>query len=439
MTSPSPSSPPDSYAVIGGEGFLGSALISALSSAYGPSRVASFGLTQRTFTPGYRFFRTDITSPSSLSDSLRASGANVVFHTASPHALATPEVWEKVNVGGTKAVVQACREAGVRKLVFTSSMTVVYETGVGLKNVDERQPVLGLDEEEASYAGTKARAEKIVLEANGKDGLLTCALRLGGIIGPGDRQVLPGFIGVYKAGQSAFQMGSNQNLFDFVTLRNVVHAHLLAAERLGAPPLDPRELDCRLPPVACTVSRRTLPTSLHPEPVDSAHPPEHADPPLPAARNRFNQFFVHPASDDRVLPPDDPALTVAGQAFFITNGEPVAFWSFARAVYHAYSGQPQRWWDPVVLPGAVGMVFAALSEWVGAAMGKRPEECGVNRKYMAYVLEDMYFDIERARRVLGYEPIESLADGIKSGVEWYKQDEERQRQKQAGAEAVKEK
>ncbi|GAA5982070.1 hypothetical protein JCM11641_004315 [Rhodosporidiobolus odoratus] len=419
----SPSTSPDSFAVIGGEGFLGSALITALTQKHGPSRVASFGLTQRTHTPGYRFFRTDITSFTSILSSLTSSAATTVFHTASPHANATAKVWEQVNVEGTKEVVRACREAGVKKLVFTSSMTVVYEQGVGLKNVDERVPRVGEDGTEATYAGTKAKAEKIVLDSNGKDGLLTCALRLGGIIGPGDRQVLPGFIGVYKAGQSAFQMGSNLNLFDFVTLKNVVHAHLLAAEKLDAPPLDARELESRSQPVACTVGRRVLPTSRYPDVIDSAKPPEglEQDLALPAARNRFDQF--HTTSSSSL---DPSQLSVAGQSFFITNGEPVPFWSFARAVYYAYSNQPQRWWNPIVFPGAVGMFFATMAEAYARVVGREPEEMGVTKKYMAYVLEDMYFDIERARRVLGYEPIESLEEGIKSGVEWYKQDEFKQ-------------
>ncbi|GAA5889861.1 hypothetical protein JCM6882_004344 [Rhodosporidiobolus microsporus] len=427
--SSSSSSLNESFAVIGGEGFLGAALISALHERHPTTHVASFGLTQRHFAPeGYRFFRTDITSLSSLTDSLRASRATTVFHTASPHAMASAEVWEKVNVEGTKLVVQACKEAGVKKLVFTSSMTVVYEEGVPLMNVDERIPMIET-EGEATYAGTKAKAEKIVLDANGQEGLLTCALRLGGIIGPGDRQVLPGFIGVYKAGQSAFQMGDNLNLFDFVTLKNVVHAHLLAAERLDAPPLSPSILNTRIQPVSATVPRRTLPSSRHSDVVDPSNPPSIEDPPLPAGRNRFNQFYD--ASSD-----DSSPLTVAGQAFFITNGEPVTFWSFARAVYHAYSGQPQRWWDPLVFPGSVGMLFATLAEWAGALQGKKPLECGVNRAYMQYVLKDMYFDIERARRILGYESVESLADGIRTGVEWYKADEEKQRRKKA--EAVKE-
>lgn len=210
---------------------------------------------------------------------------------------------------------------------------------------------------------------------------------------PGDRQVLPGFIEVYKSGQSIFQMGDDLNLFDFVTLKNVVHAHLLAADRLDNPQISAKPLVSRLEPVQCTIKRRRLPTSLHQDVVDPSKPPPQADPPLPAMRNRWNQFAC---SDDE--PIDASNLSVAGQAFFITNGEPVTFWTFARAVYFAYSQKPPRWWDPIVLPKSVGMLYAQLSETIGRFQGKKPEDCAVPTAHMQYVLHDLYFDIERVRR-----------------------------------------
>lgn len=129
----------ESFAIIGGEGFVGAAIIHALRTAYPSVPIASFGLTQRTFTPEHRFFRTDITSPQAIAASLAASGANTVFHTASPHHDADLALCEKVNIGGTKAVIEGCWEAGVKKLVFTSTVTVVHE-GQELINIDERLP-----------------------------------------------------------------------------------------------------------------------------------------------------------------------------------------------------------------------------------------------------------------------------------------------------------
>jgi sterol-4alpha-carboxylate 3-dehydrogenase (decarboxylating) len=147
----------ESYAVIGGEGFFGGALIKRLLELHPTSAVASLGLTQRTFSPpSYRFFHTDITSLESIDSSLRNSGATVVFHTASPHATASKELCESVNVVGTRAVIQACRQAGVKKLIFTSSMTVCYE-GEDMRNVDERIPFT--DKQNDWYVATKVRAQ----------------------------------------------------------------------------------------------------------------------------------------------------------------------------------------------------------------------------------------------------------------------------------------
>lgn len=68
----------------------------------------------------------------------------------------------------------------VQKLVFTSSAGVVFN-GQDLINVDERLPFPepSLD----AYNESKAKAEELILQANGKEGLLTVALRPAGIFG----------------------------------------------------------------------------------------------------------------------------------------------------------------------------------------------------------------------------------------------------------------
>jgi len=48
------------------------------------------------------------------------------------------------------------------------------------------------------------------------------------------------------------------------------------------------------------------------------------------------------------------------------------------------------------------MVVAVLCELGGRLVGQKPEECAINQKYMQYVLNDMYFDIERVRLVFFY-------------------------------------
>lgn len=109
------------------------------------------------------------------------SHATVVFHTASPVHGLSPAIYEKVNVVGTQTVIDACQARSVPKLVYTSSAGVVYSGTENIVNVDERidYPAVPLD----AYNDSKAKAEYLVLQANGKEGVLTCALRPAGIFG----------------------------------------------------------------------------------------------------------------------------------------------------------------------------------------------------------------------------------------------------------------
>ncbi|KAM0750736.1 hypothetical protein T439DRAFT_301719 [Meredithblackwellia eburnea MCA 4105] len=408
----------ESYVVIGGEGFLGSTMVRMLTERYPTARVTSTDIVQRHFPEKskWTFYSADLTSLESMSKVFKAVGATTVFHTASPWTGSGAEVCEKVNVQGTQTVVDACIQEGVKKLVYTSSAGTVYN-GVDLINVDERLPLpeKGLD----PYNVTKAKAEAIVLKANGKEGLLTVALRPAGIFGPGDRQAIPGFLDVLKTGKTNFQVGNNENLFDWTYVDNVVHAHLIASERLDTKvPL--AALETRYPPVDIDVPRRRLPTSTYrPESLiadELSHNPTFKndtkeEEPLWAARNRFDQFFPGGKQPDH-------SYEVAGQAFFITNGEPIGFWDFSRAIWFAYNGHEPKFIIP--LPVEFGLFIAGIGEAVLWVFGKVPN---LTKGRVTYSTTHRYYNIEKARRVLGYEPIVGLQEGIKRAVAAYKENE----------------
>jgi sterol-4alpha-carboxylate 3-dehydrogenase (decarboxylating) len=131
---------PESYVVIGGEGFLGNALVKAIRAKYPEAAVASFDVVERHSPRGWTFAPIDLTDLESLTSALQRAGATVVFHTASPAATtSTKELCTKVNVDGTRTVVQACQAAKVPELVYTSSAGVVYDMS-NLINIDERLP-----------------------------------------------------------------------------------------------------------------------------------------------------------------------------------------------------------------------------------------------------------------------------------------------------------
>lgn len=163
-------------------------------------------------------------------------GATLVFHVAAMTACESYEDFFNVNVQGTLNVIEACRQCGVSSLVYTSTASVVIGPTQQIKNGSEeglRYPKRHLD----YYSATKALAEQHVLGADGTrygDKLLsTCALRPHIIFGPRDVNFLAKIIDRGRRGEITHVIGEGTNVTDFTYIDNVVHAHLLAAERLG--------------------------------------------------------------------------------------------------------------------------------------------------------------------------------------------------------------
>ncbi|ETW81745.1 hypothetical protein HETIRDRAFT_475223 [Heterobasidion irregulare TC 32-1] len=416
------SSTRDIFIVIGGSGFLGRHIVQALLER-GES-VAVFDIVQR--HDDVQFYSGDISDEVQVSVALQKSGATCIIHTASPpHGVEDPALYWKVNVEGTKAIIAAAVANKIPKLVYTSSAGVVFN-GEDLIDVDERlpPPEKPLD----AYNESKAKAEEIVLAANGKDGLLTVALRPAGIFGPGDRQAVPGFAAVLAEGKAHFQIGDNKNLFDWTYVGNVAYAHILAAEKLVPPTkLDEEKreelLGRALPSLDRTTGKHRIPTSearpLGPyverpangDALIAAFESE-PDDDRPVVRSRFD-----PLSDSSLERDAYNSLQVAGQAFFITNGEPIYFWDFPRGLWRMLAPDVYPSRKNLVLPRTVGLVLATLSEWWGWVTGKEPT---FTRFRVTFTCANRWHNIEKARRVLGYEPQVGLEEGMRRTVEWLK-------------------
>ncbi|XP_049494633.1 3 beta-hydroxysteroid dehydrogenase type 7 isoform X4 [Panthera pardus] len=99
------------------------------------------------------------------------AGAHVVIHTAGlvdVFGRASPETIYEVNVQGTKNVIEACVQTGTRFLVYTSSMEVVGPNikGHPFYRGNEDTPYEAIHRH--PYPCSKAQAERLVLEANGR-------------------------------------------------------------------------------------------------------------------------------------------------------------------------------------------------------------------------------------------------------------------------------
>ncbi|NVB36238.1 SDR family NAD(P)-dependent oxidoreductase [Pseudenhygromyxa sp. WMMC2535] len=98
----------------------------------------------------------------------------------------------------------------------------------------------------------------------------------------------------------------------------------------------------------------------------------------------------------------------AGQAYFITNGEPIPFWDLVRMVLAELDYPPILF----AVPGKLVYAIAAIKEQVDALRGELTAEDGLTRFAIRYMCTHHYFSIDKARRELGYAPKVSIQRGV---------------------------
>ncbi len=170
----------------------------------------------------------DLESPAMLYRG--CNGAATVFHVAGRVGVWGPaEDFNRINVEGTRNVIAACHTAGVKRLIYTSSPSVVYNGG-DLAGVDESAPLCTVAP--CAYPPSKAAAERLVSAAHSPE-LATISLRPHLVWGLGDKNIVPRLLALAAAGRLKI-VGSGQNKVDMTHITNVVDAHLLAERALSA-------------------------------------------------------------------------------------------------------------------------------------------------------------------------------------------------------------
>lgn len=216
--------------VIGGAGMLGFEIVKQLTQAGKYVRVLDLrGLPESLPLSLCDALVGDIRSQEDVK--VACAGVDVVFQTAAAvWAPAThPSVYEEVNVQGNQVVVDVCRELGIQRLVYTSTIDVVVEGRRPIVNGDESLPYPKRLPRDA-YSRTKIQAEQLVLRANGPE-LATCALRPVGMYGPRDRYHLGNVVAMARRGNN-IRLGSGKARFSHAYSENVAHAHICAAAHL---------------------------------------------------------------------------------------------------------------------------------------------------------------------------------------------------------------
>lgn len=219
--------------ITGGAGFIGSHLANQLHQRGYFVRVLddlSSG-DPATLTAGINLSRGDVRDIPKLWSLLQ--GVDVVYHLAArvsvPASVLYPREYNDVNVGGTVALLEACRDVGVRRVIFASSATVYGNQA--------QQPV---HEEMAPqpmipYAVSKLAAEQFLFTIGRLAGFETVALRIFNAYGPGQplppvhAPVIPQFMHQILGGGSVVVQGDGSQTRDFVYIDDVVNALIAAA------------------------------------------------------------------------------------------------------------------------------------------------------------------------------------------------------------------
>lgn len=213
--------------VTGGGGFVGLAIVRQLAARGIDVSVVGRHHYPQAEQAGAKCLVGDIRDRTFLARAF--SGHDVVFHVAALAGIwGDRESYYSINVQGTENVIAACREKGVRNLVYTSTPSVVFD-GSDLQGMDESLPYSS--NPLCHYAQTKILAEKKVLAASSGQ-LLTAAIRPHLVWGPGDTQIIPRLLQRGRQGQLKI-VGSGTNRVDISYIDNVADAHILAAENLA--------------------------------------------------------------------------------------------------------------------------------------------------------------------------------------------------------------
>lgn len=212
--------------VTGAGGFLGGAIARKLRARGDDVVGFQRGSYAALDALGVRSVKGDLADPAAVRAAVE--GCDAVVHVAAKAGVWGPyDAYYQANTVGTQNIIAACQAAGVRRLVYTSTPSVVHAGG-DLEGVDESAPYA--EHFETAYPKTKALAEKAVLAANSAE-LSTVALRPHLIWGPGDNHLVPRILDRAKRGRLAF-VGDGANLLDSVFVDNAADAHLLALDRL---------------------------------------------------------------------------------------------------------------------------------------------------------------------------------------------------------------
>ena len=223
-------------AVTGGLGFIGSHLVERLNENNDLVIVdnQSSGNIKNIQDLDFSRIDTDFGDITRVNLERIFEDVDYVYHMAAvtsvPQSVNDPLRSNEVNITGTLKVLEAAKKCGVKKLIFSSSSAVYGETAS--LPISEKNPVNPL----SPYAVTKVTGELYCTLYSEIYDLPTIALRYFNVFGPKQdpesqyAAVIPIFIDKILKNQRPVIYGDGEQTRDFVNVKEVVDANILAAE-----------------------------------------------------------------------------------------------------------------------------------------------------------------------------------------------------------------
>jgi nucleoside-diphosphate-sugar epimerase len=127
------------------------------------------------------------------------NGCDVIIHAAAyVEDWGSKEDFYKANVEGTRQLLHAAKEAGIKKFIHIGTEAALWY-GQDILNADETYPYA--EQTPFLYSETKREAEKLVLQMNEPGKFETISIRPRVIWGPGDQTILPKAVEMYRRGK----------------------------------------------------------------------------------------------------------------------------------------------------------------------------------------------------------------------------------------------
>lgn len=222
--------------VTGGAGFIGSWIAEKLAEKNHVTILDNFATGKKQNIPeGTEFIKGDVRVTDDVKKAVK--GSDVVFHQAAnvriPVSVKDPLFDSEVNVLGTLNVLEACRKAGVKRVVYASS-SALYGNPDKIPTPEDSAPL-----PVSPYGISKMTGEYYMRAYAALYGIETVSLRYFNVYGQRQNPDSPysGVLSIFsktiREGRPLTVFGDGKQTRDFVNVRDVADANILAATTNG--------------------------------------------------------------------------------------------------------------------------------------------------------------------------------------------------------------